>query len=789
MKTLSRKLLRTIKSTWGQFIALAIIVMLGMLIYISMSTVYNNLAYSQQTFYRENNFADYNFHVVKAPASVIKRVETVPGVVRATGRIQKDVSIIKPGNERATGRLTSYKLPMEREVNRLHLLNGRMLESESANDILLDPGYAEASGLEPGDSIEIIAEGKKIPLYLAGTATSPEFIYPMRDAASLMPEAGTFAIIMMEKNQAEEILNLKGQINQVVVQLAPGADQEKVKKSVEEILEPYGNIASYPRKNQLSHNVLQAELDQLQIVVRSMPLIFFLIAAGIQFIILSRLIKSQRLQIGVMKAIGYDDFRIISLYTGYALSVSIVGAILGIGTGILSASAMSDIYAQYFNLPQTIGGINGKVVLYSILMSLILGFGSGFLASRAVIKINPAEAMRAETPAGGRRIILERWNWLWKRLDSSWKMSLRSIFRNRIRFAVTVLGVVSAVVILVLASFFNDAIDYMMKQNFKEVNRYDYMIRFSNPINYREILYWSQWDEIQKVEPVLEIPVKITYKEHSEDDLLVGMEPSTTMKGVFNRQGQRLSIPEDGVLISERTANKLGIQVGDKIKAETKMGIGPSQTVYLTVLGKNDQLMGQGAFISLKTANRILEESQVISGVMLKIDPGSGHLLEKRLNDITGVSSVLSLEKEQRNYETLLDSSMAFIWIMMFLGGLLGLVIVYNSSIMTFNERKRELASLKIMGFSQREVSGILAKETWIQAITGIIIGLPAGKGLGAAYVASVNTDLFSFPAVIYPRTYIISALAAFIFVLIGLWFVVRRVKDLDMLEVLKNRD
>ncbi len=798
MSSLTRKLLRTIRTTAGQFIALVAIVTVGVAVYITMTTAFYNLSRSQQIFYQEYDFADYYFHVVKAPAGVINQVKDVPGVLKATGRIQKDVSVVKENDERATARLTSYPLPMDKEINRLHLLTGRLFDNDLGTGIavLVDPQYAEANNLEPGKKVEIIAAEKKVPLTVVGTAISPEFVYPMKDAATMFPDPKKFGIIMIPHEQAQQTLNMQGQINQVLIKLAPGTNEDEIKERIEEILKPYGNLASYPRKDQLSNAAIQAEIDGLETASIYLPLIFFIIAAAIQFILLSRLIKSQRLQIGVMKALGYDNWQIMFHFTGYALCVTTVGAIIGTSLGIVMASGVSNMYALYFNLPQTIGGINVKAVIYSFLLSTMVGAASGFTASRKVTGINPAEAMRPEPPISGGAVIIERWIWLWKKLNTSWKMSLRSIFRNRFRFAITILGITSAVAILVLALFSNDSVDYMMDRNYSDENRYDLMVHFNRPIKEDEILNWSRWDGVLRVEPLLEVPVEI-YAQGAEkkdgrpeNNVLTGLNRPSEFKKVFNDEGEIISVPEEGLLISERTARKLNLKVGDKVKVETKLGIGPSQEAYVKVAGINEQLMmAGGSFCSLKTANRILKEQQVITSAMLKVDPKLEKTIEKRLNDMTGVASVLSKSNEKNNLMQLMDSMIYFIGIMVLFAVVLGLAIVYNSSMMAFNERKRELTSLRVIGFTHSDISGLLFKETLIQSLVGIAIGLPAGRILGESYVKTVSTDLYTMPVVVYPDSYIQSAVVAIIFIIIGHLLAVRRVKHLDLVEILKNRD
>ncbi|MEN6350006.1 MAG: ABC transporter permease, partial [Syntrophomonas sp.] len=585
MQVLNRRLLRMIRNTWGQFVALSLIVMMGVLIYISMTTAFMNLSRSQQSFYRENQFADYFLQVVKAPQAVVKQVEAIPGVVKVSGRIQEDISFIRSDGGRGTLRLTSYELPVKDELNQFQLTGGRIFTMESGKgiEVLVDPQFAQANRLEQGGIIQVIAGGRETTLQVVGTAVSPEFVYIMKDAASLVPEPSEFGVLMMPCEEAEQILDMQGQVNQLVLKLAPGADQEQIKKQAQNILEPYGNLAAYGRDQQLSHVTLNGELEGLRISSRFMPLIFFVIAAGIQFVLLGRMIKAQRSSIGVMKALGLSNTSIVFHFISYPVCVALAGSVLGSIFGIYLASIFSQMYAQFFNLPATIGGINGIAIIYSILITLAVAISSGLLACRGILSIQPAEAMRAEAPVAGGSIFLEKWDLFWRSLNSTWRMSIRTLFRNRTRFAVTVLGVASTGVILIMAFFSSDSVDYMMERHFSLENRYDLMVTFTAPIKESELMYWRQWEEVEKMEPVLQVPVKV-YSDANrdnewmkeEDDTLQGMQVSQRMMGIFSSGGQELTIPGEGILLSERTAKKLAVRPGDWIWVESRMDIGPS---------------------------------------------------------------------------------------------------------------------------------------------------------------------------------------------------------------------
>ncbi|MFZ5898466.1 MAG: FtsX-like permease family protein [Bacillota bacterium] len=789
---MTKRLLRTIWNTKGHFAAITAVITIGILVYVSMTTTFHNLNRSKELLYRETGFADYYFHVIKAPQQVTKQVERIPGVVKATGRIQKDVPLLKENGRRGTVRLIACPLPMDAEVNRIRLLSGRLFEKEPQGgrvEVLVDPQFAAANRLAVNDTISVVAEGRRVSLTVVGTAVGAEFVYPLQDAASLMPEPEAFGIVMLPLNQAQQVLNMPGQVNQLVLDLSPGADEEKIAAQVKSLIKPYGDLASYPRRQQLSDLVLEGELNQLRTTARTMPVIFLGIAAAIQFVMLGRMVKAQRTQIGVMKALGYNSGEIVVHYTGYALAAAAAGAVLGTALGLSLSSAFLQVYAEFFNLPRIVGGIHWPAVAEGLFLSLGVGTAAGLSASHSAAAVAPAESMHPEPPKSGGRVFLESWALLWQRLDPSWKISLRTVLRNRLRSGVTLVGVIFAVGLLVIGLFFRDAVDYLLREHFQRQQHYDYLVRFVSPVREHELFNLSRIDGVVKVEPVFELPVRIHFQGRSREDVLLGLSPDTSLKELIGETGQRLSLPEEGMLISRKTAEKLGVKAGDRVTVETLLGFGPSRTADLKVTGVNSQLIGGASCVSLDQANSILQEQQLVSGAMLKVDPGRSKSVEEQIGGMTGVSSILSRQKELDTFNQNMDSLLYSVGVMVTFAAVLGFAIVYNSAVISFSERKRELASLRVLGFTASEVSGLLFKESLLQTILGVALGLPFGRLMAEALVKAYSSDLFTMPVVIYPTTYFIAACGGVLFVWTAHLFAVRGVGRLDLAEVLKTKD
>lgn len=248
-------------------------------------------------------------------------------------------------------------------------------------------------------------------------------------------------------------------------------------------------------------------------------------------------------------------------------------------------------------------------------------------------------------------------------------------------------------------------------------------------------------------------------------------------------------MPEEGLLINQKTANKLGTHAGDMVDVETLLGIGPARHVQVKIVGINRKLVGGGSFVSLEQANLMLQERQLASGVMLKVDPAFAAQMEENLEDMTGVTSISSRQKELDNFNQNMDAMVYSVSILVFFALVLGFAIVYNSSVISFSERQRELASLRVLGFSVKEVSGILLKENLLQSLLGVALGLPFGYLMVKGYINATSTDMFTMPVIIYPTTYIFSALGGFFFIIVAHLLAVRGVKQLQLVEVLKNKD
>ncbi|MFA0888451.1 MAG: ABC transporter permease [Synergistales bacterium] len=786
------KLARTISSTLGPFVGVVAVVAVGLSVFVAMTAVSDNLARSRETFYRDTDFADLFFHVVRAPEGILERVSAVRGVVRATGRIQKDVSLFREDGTRATLRLTSFQVPMEKELNRLLVQKGRLFEKNpegGALEILLSPQFAEANGLRPGSTVSVAAEGKEKPMEVVGLAASPEFVYVIKDAASVFEDPSGFGAAMISRKQAQQVLDMEGSINQFLVRLAPGIDGERVREEIRAILEPYGNLADYPQKDQVSEAILRGELEQLKVASTYLPAFFLGLAALMQAVFLSRLVKAARTQIGLMKALGFDNGRIMLLYGGYSLASSGIGALVGILAGYGLAGFFIRLYAAYFNLPRLAAGFDFRAALLGLALSLSLGLLSGIAATRQILAIRPAESMRASAPSRTSKTFLEGMKTLWNRLDLSWRMSLRSMSRNRFRSAVTLLGVFVSIGMLVVSLFTRDSMDSLFDRHFNMELRYDLLARFSSPVRGMELLNLERLSGVDRVEPLFELPVRLHYLRRREETLLVGLSAEQSLFGIRDGNDRPCGLPAAGLLLDWNVARKLGIGAGDTIEVETLLGKGPSRRGRLVVAGFSRKSVGEASYLDLGELNALLREKGLVTGAAIRVEQGKDKEVEKETVDMVNISSVLSREKEKRYLNENLAYLYVSIAILVSFSVLLGLAIVFNASVLAFSERRRELASLRVMGFTRSEVAVFLLKENLLLLLAGTLAGLPFGRLLSEGYARAVSSDLFTFVAVVFPRTYLLASLGGAAFVVLAFTMGLRSLDRLDFAETIKAKD
>lgn len=787
MSVLRKKLFRHLKEGKGQFIAVTVVILLGLLGFSSVKNAYENLEKTQNRYYEENQFAHLEAHIFRAPKQVLERLESIPGISKVTGRLSKDMNLkVHKGEEAISGRFVSYPAEEREVVNQLFLLEGTYLSKEKPKGILIDPKFAEAHGLKVGDEVFPIVNGKEEAFEVIGIATSPEFIYLLRRPEDLMPRPKEYGVFFINDSLAQTIWGYEEDFNQAFFILEQSAKLDKVKLRVEEVLKPYGLTALVERDNQLSHVFLEGELTQLEGMANSFPVIFLGVAAAIIYVMMTRLVKTQRGQIGVMKALGYTDKQVFLHYLSYALIMSLPGAILGLLVGFYLGTLLTQYYTLFFNLPLMEIQVYWDIIVPALFLTcLFVGFAT-YRAIRKTVQLDPMLALRPETPVSKGRILLERMPFFWKKLTFQWRMTFRSLSRNKQRALLSIMGVVFSVALLVMGSFTSGAFEFIIEDHFVKGQKYDVRVTFSSAVDSKGFKEMIKTYPIDYGEPLLEVPVEVTKGWKQEKILLTGIYEKESLIHAFTVQGHQADISE-GLWLSDRVANELGVQAGDMVEVEALTPGGRTKSLRIT--GVIKQMIGSDSYVGAKTLGKLSRSEGAITKGLLLMPEDQEDLVVEELKEVSKVGSVESKNRLVASFYEFAELSLVSSFMFYIFGGILGFAIIYNATVVNIADRNRELASLKVLGYTRTEIRQLIFNENLIVGIGGIILGLPMGYLFIWAIAESSASEVFSFPVMITPSAYLTAAIVASFFVFLAQVATYKKLDRIDMVEVLKSKD
>jgi len=786
---LRTKLWRDVWSHKGQFLAAAVVVACGIAVFVSLFSVYRNLRLSRDSYYRRFRFADFFIELERAPIQAVQRVNQIPGVLGARGRIVKDVPLELDGNEGSVvGRFISMPARRQPGVNDIHLVSGTYFSGADEREVIVNQRFCEANGLAPGDSFYATINQRRERLHIVGTAYSPEYVYPIRNPQQFAPNDRGFAIVFVKQSFAESAFDMGSAVNNIVGLLRPGADLEAVLAAAKRLLKPYGVYHRYGRDKQLSHQYVSEEIRQLRNSAVVVPSVFLLIAALVVHIIMSRITEQQRTQIGLLCALGYTKWQIVLHYLGYAFLVAGLGAVTGEAAGQFLAGLFMRMYRPFFRFPQFAARLYPDLFALSFAVSAA-GCAAGTVHSvLRVARLDPAAAMRPPAPPTGRRILLERVAPLWSRLGVEWRTVLRNMARARARTAITVVGVATATVILLIGLTLTDFFDHLIAFQFNMVDRADLHVDFIAERPPAAVADVARLDGVMLCEGVLQYGFELRKGWREKSVLVMGLPRSCRLHGVYDEAGRRLTVPPVGVLLPERLARYLGVRPGSVLAAEPY--VRGKEPVRMPVEAVAKQFVGLTVYADREYLSRLLGEGEMINGVLATVDSRKFYEVVERLDDMPGVSGAVSNRRILAGFrDTARAMSVVSTFVLGCFAGIIAFAVIYNSASINISERERELASLRAMGLDGSSVARVGTNDIMPLGLLGVAIGVPLGRLACAGMSRLYETDLYSLSVVIFPRTYATAVALIVAFLMFSRHVCKRKVARIDIIRVLKTRE
>ncbi len=787
MRAIDRKLGRELWRMKGQMMSIAMVVATGIMTVLTMRGGHDSLAVAQADYYADTRFADVWVSLKRAPETVADEVARLPGVAEVDTRVTALARLDLPDVEGlGMGRFVSVPRDGRPRLNDVVLVRGRWLAPGARDEVLVNGKFAEARSLEPGDSVRAILNGRLRTLDVVGIANSPEHSYAV-PPGGLYPDDERYGVFWMGRDALGSVYDLDGAFNDLVLTVAPGADPEHVIAEVDRVVDRYGGRGAYPRDDQLSHSVLQSELDQNRVMSTAIPAVFLLVAAFLLHLVLGRMIATQRTEIAVLKAFGYRDAEVGRHYLAFAFTAIGAGTLLGTVGGVWLGEAYVELYGAYFVFPELDFLLRPYLLLAAAGVSALAAGLGAMGAVRSAVELPPAEAMRPEPPPTFEPGPLERAG-VGRILPSAGRLILRNIERRPLRAVLSSLGVAFSVAILVVGMFAFDGVVHMMDLQFRVIQREDLTLTFQEPVSERVRYDLDRLDGVTRVETYRSVPVRIGAGHRDREVGLQGLDEDARLRRIVGRDGRVIPVPKQGLVMSRFLADELHVEVGDSLFIEVL--IGERRSAFVPLAAVVDDLMGITATTSRAALDDLAGGGRVVSGAYLSVLDDRRADVQSRLARAPAVATVASPRTMYDTFqETLGDSLYISIAFLLGFASVISVGVIYNGARIALSERGRELASLRVMGFRKGEVSVLLLGEQALVTLAAIPVGWLMGYGLAALVIASLTSETYRIPLMISPRTYLLAAGLTLIAAVASGWVVRRRVNRLDLIEVLKTRE
>lgn len=771
----------------GQALAIALVIASGVATFVMSLSTLSSLKDTQAAFYRDYRFAEVFASLKRAPDGIAERVRAIPGVDFVQTGVVAGVNLEVEGyDEPATAMLVSVPEYGGTQLNQTYLREGRTVDPSRDNEAVVSEAFAEVHGLRPGDHLAVIINGRRKELTLVGIALSPEFLNQIKPGA-VIPDFKSYAILWMAERPLATAYDMDGAFNNIALMLSPGASAETVVDEMDALLARYGGLGAYTRENQLSHRFLSEEFRQLESMATVYPTIFLGVAAFLLNVVFSRLFQTEREQIATLKAFGYSNWKIGLHYLEFVGVIAVFGVILGIIGGAWLGSGLSAMYMEFYRFPFLIYKIGPEVIAAATLISLGACVGGTIFAVRRAVKQPPAEAMRPESPAKYKRTWIDR-SFLSRLFSEPARMIARNIQRRPFKALTTSLGIAASFAILVMGLFFGDSIDYMLDVQFRLAERDDISVSFVEPTSYAALLNLQRLPGVDYAEGFRAVPVRFRVGHRTYRSAILGVQPHSDLYRTLDTNLHPVEPPVNGLVMTDYLADILQVSPGEEVTVEVLEGSRPVRQIPLA--GTINQFLGLAGYMTTDSLNRFIGEGPALSGVRLVVDEAQ----EQSVFDaIKGMPRVAGTEIKQRAAESLQETMgeqiLIFAFITTILAGTIVFGVVYNSARITLAERSRELASLRVLGFTRGEVAFILLGELALLTAFAIPLGIVISTVLCTFFVQTWQTDLFRIPLVLEPHTFAYAAAVVLVCSVVSAWVVRLRINDLDLVGVLKTRE
>ncbi|MFI5301531.1 MAG: ABC transporter permease, partial [Polyangiales bacterium] len=527
------------------------------------------------------------------------------------------------------------------------------------------------------------------------------------------------------------------------------------------------------------------KIEQLERLARTLPVIFLGVASFLLHVLLSRIVGTQREQIATLKALGYRTRELAWHYMELATAICALGIAVGVALGVGGAHALLSVYAQYFRFPAYLFRFHAWAIVGAAAVALASGLAGSYSAVRSAVAIPPAEAMRPEAPSTYRATFLDR---AYRSLSPIARMVARDVQRRPLRLLVSAGSIALATAIVVTGGVMTDSISAVLDLQFERAHRESIDVSLGDARPWRAVRDVAQLPGVVRAEGERLVPVRLRAGQRFRTTAIIGLRRDVDLHRLLDVDQRTLQLPTSGLSISRVLAEELAIGAGDEIQIEVLES--DRRTLRVPVAAIVDDLLGFSGYMDAIELARLLDESPRVNLVLVSAEARDVDEVTHRLNALPAVASLSrpQIDSDLVRAEVA-DEFLALNLMLAIFASAIAVGVVYNNARIALETRSRDLATLRILGFTRGELAVVLLGEQAVQVVLGVFPGLYLGRSIAGLSLRTIDRELMRIPLTVTPKTYVAAAcvvsLAAFASALV----VRRRSDKLDLVAVLKARD
>ena len=783
MRSLRRKAVRDLWGSRALFLGTALLLALGVGMFVAMYSAFRNVAASEALTYRELKFADVFYTFVPTTSRAVDRIKKVSGVSAVEGRIVRDLPLRRPNDPRSTvvGRLISLPEEGRPSVNDVKIRRGGYLPDGTGKSVIIDEQFANYYGLDPGDSVALRIEDRDTEFEVAGTFTSPEYIWKAKSSVEPFVARGEFAVVMARGDIVADLLAAEGLVNEITVRFEPGSDPDATLDRLDDAISRYGTNQVTEREDQISYALLQLDLEGFQQMAVAVPALFLIVTAMTVYVSLTRTVRSQRPLIGLMRAEGYSRGQILRHYLTFAVIVGAVGGVVGTPIGLVLGSYVTELYVNTLSIPLTAVEIQPDLLAIGIAVGIAVCVTGGLQPALSAARLDPSEAMR---PGVYRAIGLA---WVQRlsqlgRTPYTLRLGLRNMVRGPWRTLSSIMGLMMAVGLVLAALGMFNSMNRGFSVQFDEIQKYDLKVIFTRPTHTQAMDVYLSWPEVGQAEPIAEVPIEIKNGDNSKYTVLTALSERGTLMRLPLLEGAE-PLQGSGIFLTDNLADQLGAVVGDEVTVKSE-----ERDETYAVAGLVRQPLSEAAYMNFSEAYAVLRGSYASGGLLKLNDPSRMAAVEERLESRPGVLVVEQKEQVRRSFQELMSAFYQFLAIFGAFAAALGGFTVFNTVTINVIERTRELATMRTLGFSRLQIDALITAENLLAGSIGILLGFLMGYLLSVLLLDLSSGESFTLETYISPVSYLLVGTSALLIVVVSQVPGLRSLHRLNLAEAAKER-